>query len=95
MQNDTTMIVQLTVAQLQQLIGAAVASEFQKHNSIMKIDAKTKSNELLTRAEVSNLLKVSFPTLWSWNKSGILTSKKIGNKVFYEKADVMAQLRKK
>ena len=94
MQNNTTMIVQLTVAQLQQLIAEVVGSEFEKHNSIMKIDGKPDSNELLTRAEVSDLLKVSYPTLWSWNKSGILTSKKIGNKVFYEKADVMAQLRK-
>jgi hypothetical protein len=87
MSNNVDMIVTLTVVQLEELIRNVVSVELQKQNSSTPTGTETESDELLTRDAVSKMLKVSFPTLWSWNK--------IGSRVYYEKADVLAQLRKK
>jgi hypothetical protein len=95
MSNNVDMIVTLTVVQLEELIRNVVSVELQKQNSSTPTGTETESDELLTRDAVSKMLKVSFPTLWSWNKNGILVAKKIGSRVYYEKADVLAQLRKK
>lgn len=93
MQNNNTMVVQLTVDQLQDIISNAITLGLQEHQKSIMLNDDTESDKLLTREDVSNLLKVSYPTLWAWNKNGILTAKKIGKKVFYKKEDVMGQLR--
>jgi excisionase family DNA binding protein len=91
--NINTMVVQLTVDQLQEIISNAVMLGLKEHQKSVMINVETESDTLLTRQEVSALLKVSYPTLWSWNKSGVLRAQKIGKKVFYNKDDVMRQLR--
>ncbi|OXE95938.1 DNA-binding protein [Flavobacterium piscis] len=87
------MVVQLTVDQLQEMINNAVIIGLQEHQKSVIIKEESETDTLLTRQEVSTLLKVSFPTLWSWNKSGILRAQKMGKKVFYNKDDVLRQLR--
>lgn len=37
----------------------------------------------LTRKDTATLLGVQLPALWRWNKDGVLTNRKLGNKVFY------------
>lgn len=88
------MIVTLTVGQLEEIIRNVLSVELQKQISSTPTGTEKESDELLTREAVSKMLKVSFPTLWSWDKNGILMAKRMGTRVFYEKADVMAQLRK-
>lgn len=45
----------------------------------------------LSRKETADLLKVDFSTLWRWNKSGLLRSKKVGpRRVLYRYKDVLA-----
>lgn len=46
--------------------------------------------ELYTRKEVMDLLTVTDTTLYNWNKKKILTTKKIGHRVYYLKEDVLA-----
>lgn len=91
--NNNMMVVQLTVDQLQEIISNAVLQGIQEHQKSIIINDEPESNTLLTREDVSKLLKVSYPTLWSWNKSGTLKAKKMGKKVFYNKEDVMRQFR--
>lgn len=43
---------------------------------------------LLNRKEVADLLRVSYPTIDSWNKNGILKPIKLGTRVRYLKADI-------
>ena len=45
-------------------------------------------DELLTRQEVANLLKIDLSTLHHWTKSGILTKYGIGKRVYYKKNEV-------
>jgi len=93
MQNNNMMVVQLTVDQLQAIISNAVMLGLEEHQKSIIINDQTESDTLLTRQQVSILLKVSYTTLWAWNNSGILKIKKMGGKVFYYKEDVMRQLR--
>ena len=48
----------------------------------------TPTEELMTRDEVSEYLKVSLTTIWIWSKKGILNSYRIGNKVYYKKIEI-------
>ncbi|MDP9956854.1 hypothetical protein J2X97_002513 [Epilithonimonas hungarica] len=61
----------------------------------IKTQQPEKEKELYTRQEVAMLLKVSYPTLFNWNKNKILVSKKIGSRVYYAKSDVMTFFNKK
>lgn len=50
--------------------------------------------EHLSRLEVSELLKISLPTLNEWTKLGWLKSYKIGNRVLYKSKEVEESLQK-
>lgn len=46
------------------------------------------SDELLTREETADFLKVNKSTLWSWHKQGKLTPSGIGKRVYYKRSDI-------
>ncbi len=50
------------------------------------------SDKIMTREEVCKLLKVSKKTLFNWSNDKLLVNHKIGRRVYYMKADVMAKL---
>lgn len=56
------------------------------------IEEASKPDELLTRAQVADLLGVSLTTLFHWNNKEILTTLRIGNKVRYRRSDVYSAL---
>ena len=47
-----------------------------------------KEEEYLTASELSEILKVSLVTLWSWDKKGIIKPLRIGNQKRYRKSDI-------
>ena len=69
-----------------------VASELQKIKEIIVPTPKDDSDKIMTREEVCKLLKVSTTTLFHWNNDKVLVNHKIGRRVYYMKADVMAKL---
>ena len=48
-----------------------------------------KEKELYTRKEVADLLKVTYSTLFNWNKKKVLIAKKIGHRVYYAREEVL------
>ena len=48
----------------------------------------------LTAKETESILKISAVTRWTWSKSGILKSYKIGNRIRYRKDEVIQALTK-
>ena len=48
--------------------------------------------ELMTRHETAAYLKVSLTALWDWNKKGILSSYRIGNRVYYKRSEILGIL---
>ena len=51
------------------------------------------NNEYLTREEAKNLLKVSYTTLWKYDKEGVLPAYKLGSRVYYLKSDIYKIIR--
>jgi excisionase family DNA binding protein len=51
--------------------------------------------EYLTRRQIADLFKISIVTVHDWTKKGILIAYKLGNKVFYKRAEVEQALVKK
>jgi hypothetical protein len=49
-------------------------------------------DELLSRAEACNLLKVNLTTLWNWSKKGKIIAYGIGNRVYYKRAELLERL---
>jgi excisionase family DNA binding protein len=58
------------------------------------LEQQEKVDELLTRQETANILKVSLVTLWDWTKKDVLPAYRIGYKVRYKKREVLESLKK-
>ena len=56
------------------------------------IQAENKSDELLTRQQVAEMLSVTLTSLWHWDKKDILKPVRIGSKVRYTRSSVEAAL---
>lgn len=90
MQNKESMLVQLNVGDLQKLIQEAVKEEITK--IIQLTPKKDDAPELLTRKEASEILKVSYTTLFHWNNEGKLPAQTIGKRVYYLRSSIMDKL---
>lgn len=44
--------------------------------------------ELLTREETAELLRIDKSTLWAWSKKGKLQAHGIGNRVYYKRSEI-------
>jgi excisionase family DNA binding protein len=80
----------INVDELLERIGKLIDSRL---NNPQAKELKTRS-QLLSRKEVSKLLKISYPTLADWTKEGWLQSYKIGNRVLYKLEEVEQALQK-
>lgn len=60
-----------------------------------KSETDKNTSELITRNEVSEILRVSLVTLNDWTKKGLLPAYKCGNRVYYKRSEVTEALKKK
>jgi hypothetical protein len=81
----------LSIQELETIIRQAVAKELKVLN-LKPPTTKEHLDEILTRDEVSKLLKVSTTTLFHWHNDKILVNHKVGRRVYYKKSDVMRKL---
>ena len=87
MQNNAILLQNLTVEQLQQLIGTSVRNgilELQK-----ELQTKDNSEELMTRDETCKFLKIDSSTLWAWTNNGKVKAYGIGARRYYKKSELM------
>ena len=87
MQNNAILLQTLTVEQLQQLIGTSVRNgiiELQK-----ELQTKDNSEELMTRDETCQFLKIDSSTLWAWTNNGKVKAYGIGARRYYKKSEIM------
>ena len=87
MQNNAILLETLTVEQLQQLIGTSVKNgiqEFQK-----QLQTKDNSEELLSRDETCQFLKIDSSTLWAWTNNGKVKAYGIGARRYYKRSELM------
>jgi Helix-turn-helix domain len=62
-------------------------------SSLLQNAVANDSNELLTSKDVLKLCSVTKPTLFAWRESGKIPFKKVGNKIYYQKKDVLSLVR--
>ncbi len=87
MQTNSVLLESLTVEQLQQIIGTSVRNgiqEFQK-----QIQSKNDDEELLTREETCQFLKIDSSTLWAWTNKSKVKAYGIGARRYYKKSELM------
>lgn len=87
MQTNAILLETLSVEQLQQLIGTSVKNgilEFQK-----QLQTKDNSEELLSRDETCQFLKIDSSTLWAWTNNGKVKAYGIGARRYYKRSELM------
>ena len=87
MQSNSILLQNLTVEQLQQLIGTSVRNgilELQK-----ELQTKDNSETLMTRDETCKFLKIDSSTLWAWTNNGKVKAYGIGARRYYKKTEIM------
>lgn len=55
--------------------------------------AKPQTETLLSAKQACALLGVCKQTLWGWRAKGLVPTRKVGGRVFYEKAELLSALR--
>lgn len=87
MLSNSILLQELTVEQLQLLIGSSVKSGIQEFQN--EILSKDNSEELLTREETCHLLKIDSSTLWVWTKQNKVKAYGIGTRRYYKRSEIM------
>ena len=82
----------ITPAELGELVSAAMQTVLQAWTP-PPTDFGANIPELPTRKQTKEILQVSYVTLNSWDKSGVLPTIKIGSRVRYKKSVVLAALK--
>lgn len=77
----------LSVEQLQLLIGTSVKNGIQEFQS--GIQSKNNSEELLTREQTCNFLKIDSSTLWSWTNKQKVKAYGIGARRYYKRSELL------
>lgn len=84
-------IIQTTPSEITTIVEVAVEKTLNKFKQ--ELSSFQKEDKLLTREETCSLLSINLSTLWSWDKQGKLSSKKIGNRVYYLKSEILESLK--
>lgn len=92
MTEKSVQLIQMNISELTEIISNCVKSELQKINNVIQLNPKVESDELLTRKKTSELLGVSYTTLFHWNNDKTLPAQKMGNRVYYQKSIIMDKL---
>ena len=87
MQNNAILLQTLTIEQLQQLIGTSVRNGIQELQK--ELQSKDNSEELLTREETCQFLKIDSSTLWAWTNNGKVKAYGIGARRYYKRSELM------
>lgn len=83
-------IIQTTPSELCSIVSNSVKKVLEEFH---KEQSKSNSKDiLLSRQETCDFLGINLSTLWHWTKKEKLTSKKIGNRVYYLKSDILEAL---
>ncbi len=80
----------ISVEELTEIIAEKLADKIETR--IAKLISSQNDEELLTRAETAEFLKINSTTLWHWTKKGKVTAYGIGNRVYYKRGELKKAL---
>lgn len=79
----------LTPDDLKQIIKEVLKDEFMEFKNYLSTH---NTDELLTREETCELLKINSSTLWHWTKNGKISCYGIASRRYYKKNELLEQL---
>lgn len=79
-------IVQLSVEELKQIIQSAC------QEVVQLTAAQRNPQDLITRQELAEWLKIDLSTIHNWKKRGKITAYSIGNRVYFKRAEIEAAM---
>ncbi len=86
MQSNTALLI-MSKDNLKDLVDEIFDKLVQRLDSSNNTHLKAK-DELLTRKETRDILKISYPTLHSWTKKKVIKATKIQRRVYYTRAEI-------
>lgn len=75
-----------TPEELVQLISEGVKNQLREFKK--ELNTTTSEEELLTREETCNLLKINSSTLWAWTNKGKVKAYGIANRRYYKRSEL-------
>jgi hypothetical protein len=85
--NDSIILKELSVEQLQKLINSSVKDGIQEIQN--EIQFKDNSEELLTREQTCDFLKIDSSTLWAWTNKQKVKAYGIGARRYYKRSELL------
>lgn len=76
--------------QLTDLIGNVFDTKFKDFQNAQ--NTKIENDDLMTRDQVLELLKINASTLWHWQNKGRIIVYKFANKCYYKRSELMAKI---
>jgi hypothetical protein len=86
---ETILLHSITPDDLKQIIKEVLKDEFMEFKNYL---STYNPDELLTREETCQLLKIDSSTLWHWTKNGKVTCYGIASRRYYKKNELLEQL---
>jgi hypothetical protein len=86
----TIQLIQTTPEQLAELINEGVKSQLKDFQKELTI--KEANDELLTRKEACEFLKINSSTLWAWSNKGKVKAYGIANRRYYKRSELIESL---
>lgn len=80
----------ISVEELTEIIADKLADKIETR--IATLISSQNDEELLTRTETAELLKINSTTLWHWTKKGKVNAYGIGNRVYYKRGELKKAL---
>lgn len=91
MVTKTIQITEVTIDELADKVADKLMLNIQDY---LKQLSKKENDEILTRQEVADYLRVSLTTIHHWCNYGILSPIRLGNRIFFKKQDILDLLEK-
>lgn len=80
----------ISIEELTEIISEKLVDKIEQR--IAMLISKQNDEELLTRTETAELLKINSSTLWHWTNKGKITAYGIGNRRYYKRGEIMKAL---
>jgi len=87
MKTNAILLQDLSVEELQELIGSTVKKNVAELQH--ELQSKKFKEELLTRAETCKFLKIDSSTLWAWTNKGKVKAYGIGARRYYKRSELL------
>jgi hypothetical protein len=87
MKKNAILLETLSREELEQMIGASVKNGFQEFHKVLQ--RKDNSEELLTRDETCQFLKIDSSTLWAWTNKKKVKAYAIGARRYYKRSELL------